>query len=319
MPRAKLQIISASRRTDIPAYYAQWFVNRLRAGYCVVPNPFNRNQVSRISLAPKDVLAIVFWTRNSRPLLPFLDELDHRDYRYYFQYTVMNNPRSIDPHGPSLHAALETFHSLANRIGADRVIWRYDPIIFTETTDAKFHQQTFETIADKLEGFTHRCVISVVDNYRKAQGRLRKLSRQEGFRLQGYVAEVHEPMLLALRKTAEERGMDLTSCAEDIDLSPLGIKPGKCVDDELIRRVFGVTVENRKDKSQREACGCVESRDIGVYDTCLMGCRYCYATSSFDKALANYKAHDNTGACLISGVKEPEEKREENPEQMNLF
>lgn len=160
-------IISASRRTDIPAFYAAWFMNRVRAGYCTVPNPFNRNQISYISLCPQDVDVIVFWTRNPRPLFTALDELDSQGYRYYLQFTVMDNPRIIDPKSPPVAIAIKTFKALAERVGSDRVIWRYDPIVLSAVTDPAFHLSCYTTIAKQLRGYTTRSVISVMDVYKK--------------------------------------------------------------------------------------------------------------------------------------------------------
>jgi hypothetical protein len=132
-------IISASRRTDIPAFYSAWFMNRIDAGHCQVPNPFNPRQVMTVSLEPEDVDVLVFWTRNATPLLNHLDELDRKGYRYLFLYTVMNNPRPIDPRCPSLEQALAAFKALSDRIGPERVIWRYDPVVFSNASNAEFH------------------------------------------------------------------------------------------------------------------------------------------------------------------------------------
>ena len=297
-------IISASRRTDIPAFYAEWFINRVKAGYCLVPNPHNRKQISRISLAPNNTSVIVLWTRNPGPMLPYLGELDDRGIHYCFQFTVMNNPREIDPHTPSLHASLEAFRRLVDHVGPHRVIWRYDPIVFTETTHCEFHIEAFADIADQLEYLTHRCVISIVDAYRKTKSRMTSLSKIPGFKVEGYQPAIHETMLQKMQDIAYARGMELTSCAEELDLSHLGINPGKCIDDDYIQKVFDIDVTHKKDKGQRDACGCVASRDIGVYDTCILGCKYCYATSSFDKALSNYKEHDKDAPSLISSIEE---------------
>jgi hypothetical protein len=159
-------IISASRRTDIPAFYAEWMVNRVRAGFCTVPNPFNRHQVSCVSLRPEDVDAIVFWTRNPRPLIPRLGELDHCGLRYYFQFTILGYPRELDPKSPSVGAAVEAFKDLSGRLGPRRVIWRYDPLIFTSLTTAGFHRENYGRLAEALRGHTRRSVVSVVDIYR---------------------------------------------------------------------------------------------------------------------------------------------------------
>jgi hypothetical protein len=293
-------IVSASRRTDIPAFYAAWFVNRVRAGFCTVPNPFNANQVSYVSLRPEDVDAIIFWTRNPRPLLSSLDELDARGYRYYFQYTILDNPRLLDRHTPRVDIAVETFQRLADRIGPERVIWRYDPIVLSSATDASFHQDRYAWIAEQLRGCTTRSVISIVDLYRKAARRLQSLTAQ-GVTFSDQPPETlpgFADLLRGLVAAAAQNGMEIVSCAEEIELTCYGVRPGKCVDDDLLARVFGLQLNLRKDPGQRDACGCVISRDIGVYDSCLFGCQYCYATSNFARAAANYATHDPEAPSL---------------------
>ena len=296
-------IISASRRTDIPAFYSEWFMNRIREGYCTVPNPFNRSQVSKVSLKPDDVDVIVFWTRNPRPLFPHLAELDRRGYRYYFQYTVLDNPRLIDPKSPPVETAIAAFRELAGVVGMDRVIWRYDPIVLSEATPVEFHVAAHAYIAKALAGFTSRNVISLVDIYRKAQSRLALLGKA------GIVVENIGPddaatplpaLLLPLAMTAHACGMEIVSCAEEHSMSQYGIMPGKCVDDDYIARTFGLRLNAKKDPAQRRACGCVVSKDIGMYDSCLFGCQYCYATSSFERAKQNHDAehHDDSPSLL---------------------
>jgi hypothetical protein len=291
-------IISASRRTDIPAFYADWFVNRIRAGFCTVPNPFNPSQVARISLKPEDVDVIVFWTRNPRPLTPHLGELDARGYRYYFQYTLLDNPRPIDPHVPPVEGSLKTFCELAGHVGPERVIWRYDPIVFSNVTGREFHQQTYERIAQALRGYTHRSVISILDVYHKAEKRLKALA-QHGIELATLDRDDRGKLMRALVEIAARNDIEITSCAEQIALQPYGIRPGKCVDDEYIGRVFGLDVTHAKDPSQRLACGCVISRDIGMYNSCLFGCQYCYATSSLERAKVNHAQHHPDSPSLI--------------------
>ncbi|MCL5997763.1 MAG: DUF1848 domain-containing protein [Chloroflexi bacterium] len=291
-------IISASRRTDIPAFYAEWFMNRIREGYCTVPNPLNRNQVSYVSLHPKDVDIIVFWTRNPRPLLPYLPELKERGYGFYFQYTVMGNPREIDVKGPTLESALDTFRELSERVGPQKVIWRYDPIVSTQITNVDFHKQSYEHIAEALRGYTKRSVVSIIDVYRKAQERLRDIAKQ-GVRLLPLKPEQVKELMIHLVAVAQANKMQIYSCAEVVDLSLYGIVPGKCIDDQYIFNVFGIQVPSKKDPSQREACSCVVSKDIGMYDSCLFGCQYCYATSSFEQAKSNYAAHDPASPSLL--------------------
>lgn len=301
-------IISASRRTDIAAFYAPWFINRIRAGYCLTPNPFDARQVGRISLSPEDVEAIVFWTRNPRPLFPYLDELDQRGYRYYFQVTLLGYPRAIDAHIPRPQAVIATLRELASRIGAERVIWRYDPIVFSELTPPDYHRRAYESLARALRGSARRSVISLMDVYGKARKRLNQLAAHGAaltWTKENSPLDVGElPPWLGdlvgdLAQIAAENGMEMVSCAEALNLQPYGIRPGKCIDNDLLQRVFGLEVPSVKDPGQRKACGCVVSKDIGMYDSCLFGCSYCYATSSFERARSNYLRHDPEGEMLF--------------------
>ncbi len=299
-------IISASRRTDIPAFYAEWFMQRIRAGDCHVPNPFNAGQVSVVSLAPADVDAIVFWTRFPRPLLAHLDELDARGYRYYFQYTLLDYPRSVESHRLESHrpdgaAAVEVFRRLAERIGPARVIWRYDPILLSAQLDADYHRRQFAKLASALDGSTQRCVISLVDLYAKTRRRLSGLDLADMAEA-GTEAVASRPAIADLMRfladTAQRHGMEITSCAETAELQPYGIRPGKCIDDDLLRTLFGLDLWLKKDPSQRAACGCVLSKDIGQYNTCLFGCQYCYATADFAAARRRHAQHDPSAPAL---------------------
>lgn len=314
-------IISASRRTDIPAFYTNWFMNRIHAGYCAVPNPFNRNRISYVSLKPEDVDVIVFWTRNPSPLMPYLKELDESGYRYYFQYTVLNNPREIDPKSPSLRAAVDTFKRLSNIIGSERVIWRYDPIVLTKMTGAQFHKEKYNEIAGMLNGYTKRSVISVVDFYKKASKRFDQL-KQQGIEIVNYQGEPNErfdTLMKGLVQSANDNCLEVFSCSEILDLTKYGIKRGKCVDDDYIRTVFGLSVIGKKDPAQRAECGCVISKDIGMYDSCLFGCQYCYATTSFERAKINHEEHDPTSPSLIGkyDAKPPAESKQETLFNLN--
>ncbi|HID29081.1 MAG TPA: DUF1848 family protein, partial [Desulfobacterales bacterium] len=186
----------------------------------------------------------------------------------------------------------------SDRIGPEKVIWRYDPVVFSTATPADFHEETYPRIARGLEGHTRRCVISILDVYRKAKKRFRKL-REQGLELTACEGEALGDLIRTFVCAGHENGMEVFSCAEEIDLKPFGIQPGKCVDDEYISNVFGINVTHKKDPSQRKACGCVISKDIGMYNTCLLGCQYCYATTSFERARNNYKKHDPASPSLI--------------------
>jgi hypothetical protein len=278
-------IISASRRTDLPAFYAPWFMNRIRAGFCHVPNPFNPGQVAKVSLRPEDVEVIVFWTRDPRPLLPHLAELEARGYRYYFQFTLTGYPALFEPYLPERAILTQAFRELADRIGPDKVIWRYDPLALSNLTDHAFHYRSFSSLCTELSPHTRRVVLSLLDPYAKNRRRLRKLAA-DGAQIQEII-EIDAPLAELLRNlsaTAQARGLEIVSCAEPLDLRPYGIAPGKCIDDQYIARTFGIAVTRTKDPRQRPACGCVQSKDIGAYDSCRHGCVYCYATQNARRA-----------------------------------
>jgi DNA repair photolyase len=301
-------IISASRRTDIPAFYSEWFMNRIHAGYCLVANPFNPRQISRVSLAPDDVDAIAFWSKNPAPLMPHLDELDAMGHRYYFQYTLCGYSAELEPHVPPVEERIATFRELAHRLSPLRVIWRYDPIVVSDYTDVDFHKRTFERIASALEGMTTRVVISLVDYYGKVRRNLKPLEGA-GWQFAEYTgAETESRDLLRwMAAAAQEHGLKIQCCSETVNLADLGIRPGKCIDDGLLNEVWGVPLTT-KDPGQRSACLCAISKDIGANDTCLHGCRYCYATNSLAAAAARRRQHDPHSPILV-GPAPPDEKR----------
>jgi DNA repair photolyase len=294
-------IISASRRTDIPALYSQWFMNRIREGYCTVVNPYNRKQVSRISLEPKDIDIIVFVTKNPRPLLPYLAELDSMGYRYYFHFTLNGYPRAFEPYVPELKKSIQTFQELASTIGAEKVIWRYDPIIISNITGYEYHKARFNEIAQSLQGSTHRVIISIVDSYRKAVPQYKQLAKQDVY-IQEELSSIYlEDLIRNLVQISIRNNLDIYSCSEKLDLRSYGVSPGKCIDDEYIQKIFGISVKKKKDKTQRLECGCIESRDIGIYNTCLHGCAYCYA-GTYEGGRRNIQNHCPDSPSLLGYI-----------------
>ena len=241
-------IISASRRTDLPAFYTDWLLQRLRAQYCEVANPFNPRQVTRVSLCAEEVEALAFWTRDARPLLPHLPELDACGYRYFFHYTLTGYPRAFEPHTPAPAEAIATMRRLAEAIGPARVIWRYDPLLFSNLTPPAYHLEQFARLAAALQGATRRVVISLLDQYRGAGTRLAQLTAQGVTLLHvapGLQANSANSCA-AVSACAHAYGLDIVSCAEPVDLQPFGIAAGKCLDADYLRAVFGSTSPRRK-------------------------------------------------------------------------
>jgi len=292
-------IISASRRTDIPALYSEWLMNRVRAGWCLVPNPVNPEQVSRVSLKPQDVDAFIFWSKNPAPMLGHLDELDRAGFRYYFQFTLNDYPRLLEPNIPDLDERLATFLGLSGRLGPWRVIWRYDPIVLSNITTADFHREKFAAIAGNLNGATHRVMVSIVHFYRKTERRL-SLLEEEGFSFDKEAITAKETARLVgdLALVARQHNMESFTCASEGDFTAQGMPPGRCVDGSLIHKLWGLPDNYSRDPYQRQHCRCSVSKDIGINDTCVQGCPYCYSTRSNEVALRRYKEHDPASPVL---------------------
>lgn len=284
------RIISASRRTDVPAFYSRWFLRRLEEGFCEWIHPFG-GRLSRVSLRADDVLSLVFWTRNPAPLLPALGDLASAGYVFYFHVTITGLPESIETHNPPLETSIRRIRALADAVGPDAVIWRYDPIVVSTVTPAGYHLERFEEIARELEGSTRRVYVSFVDDYGKTRANFARVAAEEGVSFRDPDPAERREMALRLRDAAERRGMRLHACCEDA-LVGEGIEKGRCVDIDMVRLLRPDATEEPKRRPTRAECGCTESVDIGAYDTCPFGCRYCYATRTREAALARLREHD---------------------------
>ena len=290
-------ILSVSRRTDIPNYYSQWFYNRIKEGFVYVRNPMNTHQVSRIEITPDVVDCIVFWTKNPEPMMERLEELSA--YHYYFQFTLTGYGRDMEPGIPhKREKMIPVFQALSDRIGKEKVIWRYDPIIFSQRYTQEYHLKAFEQIAMALKGFTEKCVISFVDEYAKNRKNMELLGAYEMDRYQ--LPEFAKK----ISQIAKRNGMDTGSCAESIDLAECGIKHNCCIDKELIEKTIGGRIKAGKDRNQRPECGCMESVEIGAYHTCKNGCKYCYANSSAENVARNCSKYDPTSPILCGAIAE---------------
>lgn len=287
-------IISASRRTDIPSFYTDWFMKRIQEKQVWVRNPMNAHQISRIDLSPEVVDGIVFWTKNPKPILERLKEL--KDYAYYFQYTINPYGREIEEHLPPLKERMELFKTLSEMIGKERVIWRYDPIILNNTYNPQYHLEQFAYMADELAPYTKKCVFSYLDFYTKMKNRMKQMGIRPADR------EEKEYLAEAFSKTASRCGIVLETCAEDIDLEKYGILHGRCIDDKLLSQIIECPLKVEKDKNQRLECGCAASIDIGLYNTCKNGCVYCYANLNQELTIENNVKYDRNSPLLCSAL-----------------
>lgn len=310
-------ILSVSRRTDIPNYYSDWFFNRIKEKCVYVRNPMNPHQVSQIDLSPEVVDCIVFWTKNPGPMLARLDELSL--YKYYFQFTLTGYGADIERNvSHKKEVVVPTFQKLSQKIGKEKVIWRYDPILFTEKYTPEYHLMAFEQIASALNGYTEKCVISFVDTYAKNKKSMVELGVKEPAK------EQLQDFAKRLSEIAAENHMELASCAEEIDLDACGIRHNSCIDRELIERIIGCKITAGKDKNQRGACGCIESIEIGTYHTCKNGCKYCYANESDERVRNTCKHYDVEAPILCSKITESDKitirkVKSLKEEQLSLF
>lgn len=289
-------ILSVSRRTDIPAFYGEWFVNRLKDGFVCVRNPFNKNMVSKIVLNKDVIDCFVFWTKDVTNFIKYLPDIDRMGYKYYFQFTITPYDKTIEPNLRNKDEIINNFIMLSKMIGKEKVIWRYDPILLTKDIDVKWHIEKFIDICDKISGYTDCVIISFLDTYKKLDiSKFRAPTKNE-------MVEIGE----AFAQIANKYNIKVKTCAESIVFAN-GIEKASCIDKKLIERICGYSLNVKKDKYQRQECLCAESVDIGEYDTCGHFCAYCYANNNAINIKTKIQKH-NPSSPLLIGELLPEDK-----------
>ncbi len=310
-------IISASRRTDIPAWFSDWFFRRLQEGYALVRNPMNPHRISRVALNPDVVDGFVFWTKHPIPMMDRLELL--RDYAYYFQFTLTPYGDDIEQNlPPKKEVLIPAFRRLSERIGRERVLWRYDPILINGRYTAEYHIKAFRAMCGSLAGYTDTCTISFLDLYRNIRGRIDPLG------IRPPTASEAEKIACRFAEIAREYDLSINTCAEDGDYSRWGIGHGACIDADRLSRIGGVPLKVGRDKNQRSSCGCAESIDIGTYHTCTHGCVYCYANHSQSLTAHSIAAYDPSSPLLCGRITEEDviferEMKSYRVEQLSLF
>lgn len=296
-------IISASRRTDIPRYFSKWFYNRIEEGFLYIRNPINIYQVSKLDLSTDLVDCIVFWTKNPKPMMNDLDKL--KDYNYYFQFSLTGYGKDLETGIPDKkNEMIPIFQELSDKIGKKRVVWRYDPIIFTEKYNEDYHLKAFEEIAKSLNGYCEKVVISFVDMYAKTARNMKE------FELIDKTKVELTAFSKKLAEIAKSNGLLIETCAEVIDLDEVGITHSSCIDKKLIEEIIDGKIKVKKDTTQREECGCVDSIDIGAYNTCSNGCKYCYANFNQAQVVDNLKMYDVNSPILCGELGEKDKVTE---------
>jgi len=274
-------ILSVSRRTDIPALYGDWFLDRVKEGFILSANPFFPcGKVAKIKIEPvrvktnllggKEVTGnvdgIIFWTKNPRPMFARLDEL--KEFKYYFHFTLNPYCERFEPNIPTLKERIKAFQELSERIGADKVIWRYDPILLNKEIDIEWHTKQFEDLAKQLSGYTKSCMIAFLIPGKRKDIRTLNYSQQD-------------EILKRFSQITKQNGMQLYACAQKYDWSKYGIKKAQCTDPELFAQLTGGKIKTKRLDGQRKNCGCMPCVDIGVYNTCTHNCIYCYANGFY--------------------------------------
>ena len=289
-------IISTGMRTDIPAFYSKWFLNRIEEGFVYVKNPYNDNQITKYVLSPNIVDCICFCTKNPTPMLSHLDNL--KDYKMFWFVTITPYGKDYEPNVPEKEKVIESFKILSKKLGKNCVGWRYDPIFYGDGWNKEKHIECFKKIASELSGYTDFCVISFLDLYEKVKKNAPKI----------YPPTVKEQVELAKEfvKIGKQYGIKIKSCYETAFLKDAGVDISGCQTKETIENAINEKLEVPKKKNARGNCNCLLGQDIGVYNTCGHLCKYCYANMDKEIVLDNMKKHNPNSPLLIGEVKSDE-------------
>jgi Domain of unknown function (DUF1848) len=289
------RIISVSRRTDVPAFYGDWFMGRLQEGFAGVVHPFGGRRYL-VPLAPEDVTCFVFWSKNFSPFMENLKIIERLGYKFYFNYTVTGLPALFESRLDK-HSAIENLKQLSRTYSPLHINWRFDPIIPSSLCSRDFFLKAFEALACEFEGYVERCVVSFVTEYGKVKRSFAEFERAAGVKIARCSRSFKIDLANELAAIAERHGMRMFSCCGDY-LTAGPIQKARCIDGGVIERLFYPKGLEYKQKPTRSQCGCTESTDIGAYDTCPHGCIYCYANVNKHQAAQAYRNHDPASAFL---------------------
>lgn len=282
-------ILQTGQRTDIPAFYSTWLINRIKEGFVLVRNPYNPLSVTKYILTKETIDLIAFCSKNPKPLLAYWDEI--KDFRQFWHMTITSFSKDIEPNVPCINEAMETFIDLSERVGSNHIVWRYDPIFLTKKYTFDYHIKTFSHMVETLYPYTDCVVISFLDIYDKILNNLKDIRRPS------YKAclEIGK----ALIEIAHNRGLAVKTCSEGNLLASLGADTEGCFTKESFEAAFNCKIHLPKRPSARKNCNCFLHGDIGAYDTCLHQCQYCYANGKIENVLNNYKQHDPLSPFII--------------------
>lgn len=288
-------IINTGARTDTVQYYTDWLLKRFEEGYVLARNPLFPNKVTRYELNHDVVDCVVFCSKNYEPILPRLREITDK-FNTYFHYTITAYGKDVEPGVPTIGESIETLKKISALVGKQRVSWRYDPVLLTEKYTIETHLKTFEKMARELSPYIERCIFSFVEMYKKLEYNMPEIIMMS--------AEDMEILAQGFGKIAKKHGIYIQTCGTNGDFSKYGIHSSGCMTLDILGAANNITFKNLKHKGLRQGCHCIESRDIGAYDTCMNGCKYCYANKNPQKAFENYKLHDPNSPLILGELKE---------------
>lgn len=311
-------IISASYKTDIPTFYGDWFMNRLRAGYCRVVNPYSRRAI-HVSLLRSDVSGIVFWTKNIGPFMKHLSEVRQRGYPFIVQHTINAYPKALEYSVVQAAKSVENLRRISDEYGPRVGVWRYDTIVISSVTPIDFHRRNFESLCRRLEGATDEVVISFVHLYKKTLRNMNWAAETFNFGWQDPSPDVKRDLVMEMLQMANAFGMRLSVCSQR-DYIVEGAHDARCIDADRLEDVAGHPI-NAPRRGPRKECGCFASRDVGDYDTCPHGCVYCYAVLDRELAQRRFRMHDPQGEFLFPQPRldESDADEDEGTHQLPLF
>jgi DNA repair photolyase len=288
-------ILNTGARTDTVQYFSKWLLKRFEEGYVFTRNPLFPNKVTRYELSPDKIDCVVFCSKNYQPILKNLHKITD-NYNTYFHYTITAYGKDIEPGVPSIDESIETLYKLEKQVGKKRISWRYDPILLTDNYTFERHIETFEYMASKLSDHVNRCVFSFVEMYKKLERNMPEIIQ---------LTDIDKSLFAEnLGKIAKKYGLYIQTCGTNGDFSKYGIHKSGCLTLEMLGEANEIKFRNLKHKGMRTGCHCIESRDIGAYDTCLNGCKYCYANKNPQKAFQNFKFHDPDSPLLLGNLRD---------------
>lgn len=287
-------ILNTGSRTDIPAFYSDWFYNRIQEGYCLVRNPYYPEQVTKYVLSPQVIDAIVFCTKNQQPMLSRLSLLSQ--YCTFWFVTITPYEQDIEPYVPHWSKVIDSFRCLSEQVGVDRMSWRYDPVFISQKYSVSYHIERFGQMAEALQGYTRQCVVSFIDLYEK--------TKRNFPQARSVTAAQQEQFIEAFAKIAAAKGMQIHLCCEDKALTRANVDADGCLSQTVLERAIGSALHVPKKKMARDACSCLLGADIGMYNTCGHGCLYCYANYDNESVRVNRKLHDPASPLLIGHLHE---------------